>query len=62
MELFLDLRGVDKAGEDTWADCPAKAALENAMLDHAGEIVHVIITKSRKHKPKLRRLTNDTGR
>jgi len=46
-KLELDLREVDKEGEDTWADCPAKAELENAILDFAGKVVAVQITEKR---------------
>ena len=43
-ELIVDLRGVDPKGEETWADCPGKAILENAMLDHAGKVIRIKIT------------------
>ena len=49
-KLVLDLRGVEQVGEETWADCPARAQMEKAILDHWGEIVAVRITCKRQRK------------
>jgi len=46
-KLELDLRWVDKEGEETWADCPARAEIENALLDLVGKVVVVRITEKR---------------
>jgi len=49
-KLELDFRGVDKEGEETWADCPARVDIENALLDFAGKVVVVRITEKKKER------------
>jgi len=46
-ELILDLQDVPKEGEDQWSDSPARAEIENAILDYAGKIIRVKITVTR---------------
>ncbi len=50
-KLLLDLRGVGCECDNAEADCPARVEVENALLDYAGYIVNVKITKLR--QPKL---------
>lgn len=44
-DILLDLRNVKSIGEETWADSSARAFLENSILDFAGHVVRVRITK-----------------
>lgn len=47
-ELELDLRDIDQAVEQvSWADHPARAWLEDALLDFAGDVVIVRITRKK---------------
>jgi len=43
--LILDLRTISFDGGDEWADSPARYAITNALLEYAGRIIKVKITK-----------------
>ncbi|KKL85974.1 hypothetical protein LCGC14_1949330 [marine sediment metagenome] len=55
-EVVLDLTDIGEAMPETFADSPAKAQMDNILLDYTGKIIRVRVTEVRKRK---RRASHD---
>ena len=60
-KIILDLRDIPTTAGEDWADSSERSQIENAILDHAGLIVVVRITKYRASRRLAERLDKMEG-